>query len=515
MTWPLWFAATAPLAYLAAALAPERPFAILVTSRLAGWISLALSVLALASAVATGPAVSPTLAQAGLGLAVRLDGLGGAFCVLIAFVGLVVVTYSRNYLAGDPRHGGFVRDLCLTLAFVEGLALSGNLALTAGCWIGASLCVNRLLLFRADRQAAVLAARKRFVACRLSDISLLIAFALIWRATGAGDIGEILAKPGLVAGSSGAAAAALLALAAIFGSAQLPFHGWLLEVMEAPTPVSALLHAGVVNAGGFLLLRFAPLLAMHPATLHLLVGIGAITALFGSLVMLTQTSVKVALAYSTIAQMGFMLLECGLGAFAAALLHIVAHALYKAHAFLSAGGAASAKTTPPPSHSASAGAILAVPVLTLCAGVLASAVGWGPFQQPGAFVLGGVVLLGVVRVLGGARPASALPLAAGVGALALSAYGASHWIFARLLPDLAASAPNPDAPAGAAAIAVVAAMTGLVCLQLSLPRASGAPAWARAYALAANGFYLNTLANRWVLRLWPTSPIQLRQEGAA
>lgn len=514
MTWPLWFAATAPLAYLAAALAPERPFAILVTSRLAGWISLALSVLALASAVATGPAASPTLALAGLGLAVRLDGLGGAFCVLIAFVGLVVATYSRNYLAGDPRHGGFVRGLCLTLAFVEGLALSGNLALTAACWIGASLCVNRLLLFRADRQAAVLAARKRFVACRLSDISLLIAFALIWRATATGDIGEILAKPGLVAGSSGAAAAALLALAAIFGSAQLPFHGWLLEVMEAPTPVSALLHAGVVNAGGFLLLRFAPLLAMHPATLHLLVGIGAITALFGSLVMLTQTSVKVALAYSTIAQMGFMLLECGLGAFAAALLHIVAHALYKAHAFLSAGGAVSV-TPPPPAHGASGGAILAVPVLALCAGALASAVGSGPFQQPGAFVLGGVVLLGIVRLLGAARPASALPLAAGVGALALTAYGASHWIFARLLPDLAASAPNPGAPGGAAAIAVVAAMTGLVCLQLSFPRASGAPAWARAYALAANGFYLNTLANRWVLRLWPTSPIHLRQEGAA
>ena len=134
-------------------------------------------------------------------------------------------------------------------------------------------------------------------------------------------------------------AAALVALAAVLKSAQFPTHGWLTEVMEAPTPVSALLHAGVVNAGGFVLIRFADVMLLSPFVLAVLVMIGGFTALFGGLVMLTQPAVKTSLAWSTVAQMGFMILQCGLALFPLALLHIVAHSLYKAHAFLSSGGA--------------------------------------------------------------------------------------------------------------------------------------------------------------------------------
>jgi len=135
----------------------------------------------------------------------------------------------------------------------------------------------------------------------------------------------------------------LLVIAASLESAQFPFHSWLPDTMETPTPVSALMHAGIINAGGFLVVRLSPILINAPAALNTLAIVGAFTALFASVVMLTQTSVKRSLAYSTIAQMGFMMLQCGLGAFALATLHLVAHSLYKAHAFLSSGSVVALK----------------------------------------------------------------------------------------------------------------------------------------------------------------------------
>jgi NAD(P)H-quinone oxidoreductase subunit 5 len=133
--------------------------------------------------------------------------------------------------------------------------------------------------------------------------------------------------------------AILLVLAVILRTALLPVHGWLIQVMEAPTPVSALLHAGVVNLGGFVLIRFAPMLEQAlPARLLLLV-FGLATAVLAGMVMLTRISIKVRLAWSTVAQMGFMLLECALGLYTLAALHLIGHSLYKAHAFVSASTA--------------------------------------------------------------------------------------------------------------------------------------------------------------------------------
>ncbi len=129
----------------------------------------------------------------------------------------------------------------------------------------------------------------------------------------------------------------LFVIGAMTKSAQIPFHSWLPDTMETPTPVSALMHAGIINAGGFLIIRLSPLVSQSHVALDLLAIVGAATAILGAVVMLTQTSIKRTLAYSTIAQMGFMMLQCGLGAFSAALLHIIAHSLYKAHAFLSSG----------------------------------------------------------------------------------------------------------------------------------------------------------------------------------
>ena len=132
-------------------------------------------------------------------------------------------------------------------------------------------------------------------------------------------------------------AAVLIAVTALIKCAQLPMHGWLIQVVEAPTPVSALLHAGVINLGGFLLILFAPLFLQVPAAQWLVLVIAGLTTVLAALIMTKRISVKVRLAWSTSAQMGLMLVECALGLVELALLHLLAHSAYKAHAFLSAG----------------------------------------------------------------------------------------------------------------------------------------------------------------------------------
>ena len=173
-------------------------------------------------------------------------------------------------------------------------------------WIATSLCLHQLLLFYRDRVPAQRAARKKAVIARLGDAALIGAVLLL-----AGSLRHRRHRddPGRRAGRARAppacsGAAGLLALAALLKSAQFPTHGWLTEVMETPTPVSALLHAGVINAGGFLLIRFADVMLLAPGVLAVLVMIGGFTALFGGLVMLTQPAVKTSLAWSTIAPDG-------------------------------------------------------------------------------------------------------------------------------------------------------------------------------------------------------------------
>lgn len=508
-----WIASLAPLAYLAVAASAALEIPVRRTSLAAGWLSLGVSAAVLAAVLAGGAVSTPTLGASGLGFAIRADALSATLATLIAFIGLIVVAYSHNYLSGDAGQRRFVGQLCLALGLLLGLVLAGNLLQLVLCWIGASLCVNRLLLFRADRQAAVLAARKRFLVSRLADIALVIAAILLWRATATGDIGAILSTAKAASGPEWGAAAVLIAGAAIFSSAQLPFHGWILEVMETPTPVSALLHAGVVNAGGFLVLRLGEVVAPHAGAADLLILVGGASAVFGALVMLTQTSVKVALAYSTIAQMGFMLLECGFGAYSLALLHIVAHAFYKAHAFLSAGGAAAA-AGPAEGMRAPARAV-AVWILLACVGLGVVALGARTADQPGAFVLWSVLLLGLSRTWLQPHGRWGSVLALAVSAVALGAYVAAHAAFARLAVTLGWPPVAPNPVAVAVGICLVALMTGLVWLQLAAPVGMASPAWARTYALVANGFHLNTVANRWVLRLWPAPPSTAPQPGAA
>lgn len=304
----------------------------------AGRIMRSASGLAFIAAIATTLLLA--IGGEGLGTVLLLDGVSGTLLLLIAFLGLVITRYSATALRDEPGCGRFLGWMGLTLAAVLLLVQAGNLWLFLGAWLATSIAFRKLLLFYPHRPLARQAARKKDIFARMGDVMLLAAFALVWVHFDTSDIATILAAaPG--AGSSWAivTAASLLAGAAILKSAQFPFHGWLTQVMEAPTPVSALLHAGLVNAGGVLLIRFSPLLVEAPGVMATLVAIGGFTALSASLVMLTQPAIKTSLAWSTIAQMGFMIMQCGLGLFAFALLHIVAHSLYKAHAFLSSGEA--------------------------------------------------------------------------------------------------------------------------------------------------------------------------------
>ncbi len=280
-------------------------------------------------------------AEAGLaGSVIHLDGVSTLMLALVSFVGFVVSKYSVRYLDGDARQGQFFRWMALTIGAVSLMIVSGNLALIWFSWVLTSLGLHQLLVYYADRPAAQDAAWTKFAVSRFGDVLLAIAFFLCYRVFGTMELSGIFSaiKNGSFEASPmfGLAAWLIVAGAAV-KSAQFPVHIWLPNTLEAPTPVSALMHAGIVNAGGYMVVRLSPVLVETPAALSTLAIVGGITVLYAGLTMMTQSSVKRGLAYSTIAQMGFMMLQCGLGAFSAAMLHIVAHSLYKAYAFLNSG----------------------------------------------------------------------------------------------------------------------------------------------------------------------------------
>lgn len=275
----------------------------------------------------------------GLGFSVRQDPLSMTMFVMITLLGYIVLKFSKNYLDGDKRKGIFLARLATTIASVELLVLSGNLLQLFFFWMITSVCLHYLLVFYRHRPQAVAAARKKFIVARLGDVSLFAAMALIYMSVGTGDLEQIFntVKSGQRLDLAMQVACVLLVFTAVLKSAQFPTHGWLIEVVETPTPVSALLHAGLLNAGPFLMVRMSYLMSQSTSASILLIAIGGFTAMFASVVFLTQPSIKVSLGYSSIAHMGFMLLICGFGVYTAAILHLVAHSFYKAHAFLSSG----------------------------------------------------------------------------------------------------------------------------------------------------------------------------------
>ncbi|MCR8827897.1 proton-conducting transporter transmembrane domain-containing protein [Pseudosulfitobacter koreensis] len=460
-----------------------------------------------------GPGDSVLLGFAGIGLSARVDVVSVVMLLLVTFIGWVVVRYARTYLDGEAGQGRFTFWLLATLAAVLLLVLAGNVIQFVGAWITTSLCLHKLLLFYPGRAAAQRAAFKKFVTARAGDAALIGAVALLIATYDTTQITQMLAAARLGEGGALAiGAAALLALAAVPKSAQFPTHGWLTEVMEAPTPVSALLHAGVVNGGGFLLIRFADVMLLSPLVLAVLVGIGGFTALFGGVVMLTQPSVKVSLAWSTVSQMGFMILQCGLALFPLALLHIVAHSLYKAHAFLSAGGAVArvaAIRRPGPIAVPSLGAVarafgLAIAIyggVYLASGML---VGFGN-KSPQAVALGVILILGVGYLLAqGLADAAPRALTRRTGVLSVAAalsYFAlqrgSEWLTAGTLP----AAPVAGPLEWALILLALCSFGAVALAQSTLPLWSHHPAAQGLRVHLSNGFYINAIEDR-LLNIW-------------
>lgn len=471
--------------------------------------ALAVAALSALGVALLGHARTALLGAGGVGFSVRLDGLAATMLLLVSFVGLVVVRYSRNYLDGDPGHARFTFWLLLTLAAVQTLLISGNLLLLLLAWVATSLSLHRLLLFYGGRPAAQRAAAKKFLASRIGDLCLLGAVVILYLRFGTLEITDLSAAARALAGQGSSpwlvAAALMIVVTASLKSAQLPLHGWLIEVMETPTPVSALLHAGIINAGGFLVLRLADVLLLATPALEILAVLGGATALFGSLVMLTQTSVKVQLAYSTVAQMGFMLLQCGLGAFSSALLHILAHSLYKAHAFLSSGSVmdqARASWTPSPGGQPHAARLLlALVAVTGLAFAVAAASGMTLRSNPAQIAFGLILLMGLVHLL--ANALDERPSAFVIGRAALMAIGIAVLYFALQLGTAklaAGSLPTGSQQVGslttAIAALVVLSFAAVTLFQNQMMRHAEAPFWIAAYVHLRHGLYLNTLANR-------------------
>lgn len=523
MVWTPWAAAIAPLALLLAACWPgsnTAPRALADKAVAAAILALLVSIAGAIAVTTGGVQATQTIGQAGLGFSLYLDAVSATMFVLVSFVGVVVLRYSRNYLDGDPGHARFLRQLCFTIAAVQTLVIAGNLLALIVASVAMSLSLNRLLQFYGERRGAVLAARKKFFASRLADVALIGAAYCLWQAFGSLDYATLFDS---TARSPDATtpitfATVLIAIAALLKSAQLPLHGWLLEVMETPTPVSALLHAGIINAGGFLVIRFAELMALSAPALHVLAIVGGATAIFGSLVMLTQTSVKVSLAYSTVAQMGFMLLQCGLGAFGAALLHIVAHSLYKAHAFLSSGSVIDllrASWSPSPGGAPHPARFAIALGLVLAAAFAVSTVfGAALADKPGVFALGAILMMSLTLLLAQGvdeRPSAyvigrTVLSAAGVGALYFALQAGVEHVLAGAIPT---TRPLTDAFDLAIVALVVATFAGVTLLQSQMGRVA-ATGWGQAlYVHLSHGLYLNTIANRLALRLWPARPARI------
>lgn len=492
-------------------------------ARLNGAAAWAAFALALVAAVVHGLGAP----VAGTFVSVALPGDIGAFTLgtyvnavtvimltLVTFVGAVVSRYARNYLAGDRNRGRFHKWLSLTLAAILTLIVSGNLLMFAAAWIATSLFLHQLLMFYRERPAAVLAAHKKFLASRIGDLSLLGAVLLIGSTLQTLEFAAMFDAMATLDGPLPVAlqwASVLVVVSAVLKSAQFPFHGWLIQVMEAPTPVSALLHAGIVNAGAFLVIRMSPVVSQSTTALVLLAVIGLITLALASLVMLTQTSIKVSLAWSTTAQMGFMLLECGLGLYSLAMLHLVAHSLYKAHAFLASGSGVDAFRAPaiPVAH-AGVSMRRVVAAVGIAAGMTllpAAAFDIAVAEQPALIAAALIVTIAIGQLLLQASSylsSNAFLLRAlGLSGLVCAAYFALHGVFEHALFGSFQPVANPAGPlqSGLAALVVVV-FVALLVLQVTFSqrRTPLTEAW---YVHLYNGLYIDVYMTRWLQRLWP------------
>ncbi len=353
----LWLIPALPLAAAAVgALTPRAGRTLAAGSALAAMAgALVLSCLALSTALAD-PAAKLVhnfawfdLGPAALRLGFLLDPLTAFMCVMVTFVGLLIFVFSTGYMKEDANYKQFFCFLSLFAAAMLGLLIANSLLLLFICWELVGLASYLLIGFWFHKPSAAAAARKAFITTRIGDLGLLLG--LLWLQHSGGtllfyDGGAGALEPAVLSSLAGQTVAGGLALSTVIGllvfcgavgkSGQFPLHVWLPDAMEGPTPVSALIHAAtMVAAGVFLMARVYPLLT--PDALSVIAFTGAITALLGASIAVAQNDIKRVLAYSTVSQLGYMMLALGVGSWVAAIFHLLTHAFFKALLFLGAG----------------------------------------------------------------------------------------------------------------------------------------------------------------------------------
>jgi len=282
-------------------------------------------------------------------IAFRVDGLTTMMLAMVTFVATLVAIYASGYMAGDPGYPRFFALVGLFVFSMTGLVLSSHFVLTYAFWEGVGVCSYLLVGFWHAKPAAAAAAKKAFLVNRIGDFGFAIALFLMWSTFG-GDLSydhifdpTTLADPALH--NIKLAIALLLFWAATAKSAQIPLYVWLPDAMEGPTPVSALIHAAtMVTAGVYLIARSSPLIVEVPEAQMVIAVVGCATALLAALIALTQTDLKRVMAYSTVSQLGYMVMALGAGvgnvarfAVIAAMFHLFTHAFFKALLFLASG----------------------------------------------------------------------------------------------------------------------------------------------------------------------------------
>lgn len=273
-----------------------------------------------------------------------IDHLSALMLVIVTTVAFLVMIYTDGYMAHDPGYVRFYAYLSLFASSMLGLVISPNLVQVYIFWELVGMCSYLLIGFWYDRKAAADACQKAFVTNRVGDFGLLLGILGLYWATGSFDFGAIgeklesLVSSGALSGAIAALLAILVFLGPVAKSAQFPLHVWLPDAMEGPTPISALIHAAtMVAAGVFLVARMYPVFEQIPIAMDTIAFTGCFTAFLGATIALTQNDIKKGLAYSTISQLGYMVMAMGIGAYSAGLFHLMTHAYFKAMLFLCSG----------------------------------------------------------------------------------------------------------------------------------------------------------------------------------
>jgi NADH-quinone oxidoreductase subunit L len=281
-------------------------------------------------------------------VSLNLDGLTAVMLVVVTSVSFLVQVYSQGYMAGDSGYWRYFAYMSLFTASMLGLVLMDSLLMVYVFWELVGVSSYLLIGFWFHRPAAAAAAKKAFLVTRLGDLGFLLAIVLIYVKAETFDIAAI--QDLAVAGALGQTTLTIFALGVFAGaagkSAQVPFHVWLPDAMEGPTPVSALIHAAtMVAAGVYLVARMFPVFHASPDAMAVVGAIGGVTAISAALIGVVMTDIKRVLAYSTISQLGYMMLALGIGAYVAAIFHLFTHAFFKALLFLGSGSVNHATNT--------------------------------------------------------------------------------------------------------------------------------------------------------------------------